>query len=127
MFNRKEVVVRVKGMLGIGFLSMIAATAPTNASGSFAADTNPADPINRIGHGGSTYQSKSAKIVDCRVDVAARIGHGGSTYSSSQSGSVNCALEKDAGKPVNVMARIGHGGSTYSFTQLHSSVRTMRN
>lgn len=127
MFNRKEVVVRVKSMLAIGFLSMMAATVAMNASSSFAADTNLADPINRIGHGGSIYQSKSARMVDCRVDVVARIGHGGSTYSSSQSGSVNCALEKDAGKPVNVMARIGHGGSTYSFTQLHSSIRTMRN
>lgn len=42
----------------------------------------------RIGHGGSTYQSKTSQTGDCqagqRVDVVQRIGQGGSIYSSSQ-------------------------------------------
>jgi len=108
-------------MFAIGFLSIMAATGVMNASGSFAADTNPADPLDRIGHGGSTYQPESAQAGDCRVDVVARIGHGGSTYSSSQSKSVDCALEGDAGKSGEAVARIGHGGSMYSSGQTVSN------
>ena len=44
--------------------------------------------IERIGHGGSTYQVKASHAGECqagwRVDVVQRIGQGGSIYSSSQ-------------------------------------------
>lgn len=44
--------------------------------------------IERIGHGGSTYQSTATQASNCqggrRVDVVHRIGQGGSIYSSSQ-------------------------------------------
>jgi hypothetical protein len=73
-------------MLTVGFLSMMAAIGVVNASASFASDVSTADVLERIGQGGSTYQSKSDRAGDCqsKVDVLERIGHGGSTYSSSR-------------------------------------------
>lgn len=46
------------------------------------------EAVERIGHGGSTYQAKAGQAGECqagqKVDVVQRIGQGGSTYSSSQ-------------------------------------------
>jgi|CXWL01.1.fsa_nt_gi hypothetical protein len=118
---------RVKSILAIGFLPMVAVTGVVNASGSFAADTNRVGVIDeRIGHGGSTYSSfQPDGAGDCpargeerrKVDVIKRIGTGGSTYSSSQIG--RCREAEEGQKRVDVIERIGHGGSTYSFSHPH--------
>lgn len=110
---------RVKNMLAIGFLSMMAVTGVVTASGSFASDTSQGNAPERIGHGGSTYQLKAARAGDCRskADVVERIGHGGSTYLPKADQAGDCHLAREMGQSLDVVERIGHGGSTYSSSQ----------
>ncbi len=108
-----------KRIVMLGILATVAATGLVSASGSFASDASRGDGSERIGHGGSTYQSKSASTGDCqvKVEVIERVGQGGSIY-RSQSGQVSdCQSASDAAKPVDVVERIGHGGTQYSSSQ----------
>lgn len=113
MFNHKEVGVRVKAMLVMGFLSMVAATGVINASGTFAGDPSQGSALKRIGQGGSTYEIKSVRAGDCQseANVAERIGHGGSTYRSQSAKAGDCNMAGAAEKKMEVAKRIGQGGS----------------
>ncbi len=115
----------VKSMVTVGFLAMVAVTGVVNAPGSLAADTSRGEGMARIGHGGSTYQSKINEAGDCQMkaDNIERIGHGGSTYASRQvDGTGACQIAEGGQREVDVIERIGAGGSTYSFRQ--SNVQT---
>lgn len=108
-----------KSFVMLGILATVAATGLASASGSFASDASRGEGSERIGHGGSIYQSKSTRIGDCqvKVDVIERIGQGGSLF-RSQSGQVSeCQSASDTAKPVDVVVRIGHGGTQYSSSQ----------
>jgi hypothetical protein len=116
----------MKRVLPVGLLSMMIAIGVVSASVSLASDASRGNVLERIGQGGSIYQSKSGRVGDCRtkVDVIERIGHGGSTYSSSQSKSVqvgDCHLVAEREQSMDVVERIGQGGSTYSSKQRMSN------
>ncbi len=123
--NPKEEIMRVKNIMMMGFFSLVAATGVTNASSSFAADANRVGVMDeRIGHGGSTYDSSQPDgASDCpvrpgeqrEVDVIERIGTGGSTYAFSKTD--GCQMAGEGRKKVDVIKRIGTGGSTYSTSQ----------
>lgn len=116
---------RVRSMVTVGFLAMVAVTGVVNVPESFAGDVNRGESMVRIGHGGSTYQSKANEAGDCQMkaDNIERIGHGGSTYASSQvDGTGVCSVAGEGARKVDVIERIGAGGSTYSFSQ--SNVQT---
>ena len=103
----------------MGILATVAAAGLLSASNSFASDASRGDGSERIGHGGSTYQSTSAHTGDCqtKVDVIERIGQGGSIY-RTQSGQISaCQSVSETSKPVDVVERIGHGGIQYSSSQ----------
>lgn len=104
---------RGKHKVTIGFVAMMAVTGIVNGSSSFASELGQVAATERIGHGGSTYQSKSAQARHCTVtaDVVERIGAGGSVYSSSQKG--GCPVAGDEQNTVRMIERIGAGGSTY--------------
>ncbi|MFO0700657.1 MAG: hypothetical protein U0236_15645 [Nitrospira sp.] len=117
-----------KIILAAGFFTTIAVTGLMNPSGSNAAHTTGVDGMDRIGHGGSTYDDAHRmalgtdgcalmKQTGIRVDTIERIGHGGSTYFSSRLTSdqtVNCTGPQAR---VDVIERIGHGGSEYSSSE----------
>lgn len=105
---------RGKNKVAIGFMAMMAVIGMIEVSRSFASDTGHLVVEERIGHGGSTYQSKSAQAGHCLVkdNVGERIGAGGSMYRSSQDG--RCQAAGDARNQGKVIQRIGAGGSTYS-------------
>lgn len=65
---------RGKNKVAIGFMAMVAVTGMVNVSSSFASDIGQVTTTKRIGHGGSTYQSKSAQASKCPVkaDVVER-------------------------------------------------------
>lgn len=116
---------RVKRMVTVGFLAMVAVTGVVNVPRSVAADVSPGESMARIGHGGSTYQSKANETGDCQMkaDNIERIGHGGSTYTSRKVDGIGaCRIAEEGGRKVDVIERIGAGGSTYSFSQ--SNVQT---
>ncbi|MFO0701314.1 MAG: hypothetical protein U0236_19000 [Nitrospira sp.] len=108
---------RGKNKVAIGFMAMVAVTGMVNVSSSFASDIGQVTTTKRIGHGGSTYQSKSAQASKCPVkaDVVERVGAGGSTYPSSQP--VGCQVAGDERSKAKVIERIGAGGSTYLASQ----------
>ena len=115
----KEDIVSRKRFMMMGIWATVAAISLVSASGSSASDANRGDGSERIGHGGSTYQSKSARTGDCqaKVEVIERIGQGGSIY-RSQSGQISdCQSASDTAKPVDAVERIGHGGIQYSSSQ----------
>ena len=103
---------RRKNVVTTGVMAMVAVMGMANVSNSVASDAGQGE---RIGHGGSTYQSKVGRAGDCqvKVDVVERIGAGGSTYVSSQSISGGCQAVREERKQVDVIERIGVGGSTY--------------
>ncbi|MBX3303875.1 MAG: hypothetical protein KF693_16815 [Nitrospira sp.] len=112
---------RGKSIVTIGFLSIVAVTGVVNASSSFASDASRVNVAERIGHGGSIYQSEPdrAGVCQVRVDMVERIGAGGSIYSSSRSRSTQaggCQVAEEEQKRVDIIERIGAGGSTYSFS-----------
>lgn len=108
---------RGKNKVTIGFMAMMAVTGIVNVSSSFASDAARVAVTERIGHGGSIYQSKLAQTSNCpaKADVVERIGGGGSTYSSSQT--TDCQVAGDERSKVRVIERIGGGGSTYLTSQ----------
>ncbi|TKS60761.1 MAG: hypothetical protein EWM72_01066 [Nitrospira sp.] len=93
---------RVKSMLTVGFLSMMAATAVVNASDSFAA-AQRVDVINRLDE--TVAQLDSATIKSMRVDVIDRIGSGGALYAYPKS------------MRVDVIDSIQDRGSQYAYTK----------
>lgn len=113
-------------ILAATFLTTLAVTNAMSLSASTAAPPHGSAVTNRIGHGGSTYDTAHgvAHVTDgcthmnqtgAKVDVIERIGHGGSTYFSSQLTSdhpINCTSVQAR---VKIEERIGHGGSTYSY------------
>lgn len=115
--NHEEEIMRGKNRFTIGFMAMMAVIGIGNVSGSFASDAAYVAVAERIGHGGSNYQSKSAPTSNCPVkaDVVERIGGGGSTYSSSRT--TDCQVAGDERSKVRVIERIGAGGSTYLTSQ----------
>lgn len=113
---------RGKSKMAIGFLAMVAVTGVVNASSGLASDVGQVSVTERIGHGGSTYQSHFESAIDCwmKVDRVERIGAGGSTYASSRSTSTQahtCQAAEEGQKRVDVIERIGAGGSTYFSNQ----------
>ncbi len=108
---------RGKSGMIIGFMAMVAAIGMVHASSSFASELDQVVVEERIGHGGSTYQSKSVQASNCPVkdSVVERIGAGGSTYSSSQTD--GCHMAGNERPTVTIMERVGAGGSTYSSSQ----------
>ena len=108
---------RGKNKVTIGFMTMMAVTGVVNVSSSFASDAAHVAVSERIGHGGSTYSSKSGSVGACRMklEVVERIGAGGATYGSSQDG--GCQAAGDDRRKVNGTERIGAGGSTYSSSE----------
>ena len=106
-----------KSMVTIGFLSLAITTGVVPAIDSFASDTSRTDIGERIGHGGSTYLSRSLKASDCRVVGEERIGHGGATYQLQSGQAGECLLARANGKKEYVTKRIGHGGAVYSSSQ----------
>lgn len=111
---------RTMRMLIVVFLSVMAITGVVNASASVAADASRGDVVERIGHGGSTYPSKTVRTGDCRSkgDAVERMGHGGSVYQSAAGQAGDCQLAGEMGKRANAVERVGHGGSTYFFSQV---------
>jgi len=116
---------KVKSMVTVGFLAMVAATSVVPASSSFAAETG----VERHGVGGSIY-STSRPMSDGAVICAKgeerqpmevvgieRIGHGGSIYQSKAIQASDC----QQGRRVDVVQRIGQGGSTYFSSQTLSN------
>lgn len=77
---------RRRNRVAIGFRVVMAVTGIVNGASSFASDVSQVAAIERIGHGRSTYNSKSAQASTCPVkgNVVERIGGGGATYSSRQ-------------------------------------------
>ncbi len=113
---------RMKSVLVISFLLMIATTGAVHTPQSFGDQGQGAVVSQRVGHGGSAYSSyifdggvdckfKAAKIPS--VTDSERIGHGGSLY--SYSGLTSDAAKDCEAKNPRVIAkeRIGHGGSAY--------------
>ncbi|MDH4081775.1 MAG: hypothetical protein OEU68_18410 [Nitrospira sp.] len=113
-------------ILAATLLTTLAVTGVMNPSRSIAVPTSGIEVMERIGHGGSTYDTADGMVpgrdgctllnpTGVPVDVIERIGHGGSTYSSSRLTSdqpVSCTgLQAN----VNIEGRIGHGGSTYPY------------
>lgn len=68
----------------IGLVSMVIAAGVVHPFNVVASDSSRKDIGTRIGHGGSTYESKFLQASDCRVVGEERIGHGGTIYSPSQ-------------------------------------------
>ncbi len=108
-----------KGMWTIVFLSMVVAIGAGQVLDSFASDASRTDIGERVGHGGSTYQSKSIRASDCRIVGEERIGQGGSMY-QLKSGPGDCQIAKEAVQSEDGAKRIGHGGSTYPTRQTMS-------
>ncbi len=112
-------------ILAATILTTLAVTGVMHPSGSIAVSTSGTDVMERIGHGGSTYDTAHgmepgrdgctrSNPTGLKIDVIERIGQGGSTYSSSRPTSdhpVNCTGVQAR---VTINERIGHGGSTYS-------------
>ena len=82
-------------ILAATLLTTLAVTGVVNPSGSIAVPTSGKQMMERIGHGGSTYDTAHGMIpgrdgctllnpTGVQVDVIGRIGHGGSTYSSDE-------------------------------------------
>lgn len=112
-------------ILAATLLTTFAVTGVMNPSGSIAAPPSGKEAIERIGHGGSTYNTAhgmTAARDGCnlsnptgvQVDVIERIGHGGSTYFSSRLTSDQPVTCTGLQVKVEIEDRIGHGGSTYS-------------
>jgi hypothetical protein len=80
MSNHKEDAMRVKSILTVGFLSVMAATAVVNASDSFAADTRRVDVIETLNETVAQLDSKKAVGESMRVDVIGDIGSEGPVY-----------------------------------------------
>lgn len=108
-----------KSFMLMGILATVAATGLVSASGSFASDASRGNGSERIGHGGSSYQSESARTGDCqaKVEVIERIGQGGLIYRSQSGQLSDCPSADNTTKPVDVVERIGHGGVQYSSSQ----------
>ena len=112
-------------ILAATLLTTLAVTVVMNPLASIALPTSGMEVMERIGQGGSTYDTDQgmALVKDrcipmhatgVKFDVIERIGHGGSTYSSSRLTSdqpVNCTAMQPK---MKIDERIGHGGSTYS-------------
>jgi hypothetical protein len=71
---------RVKSMLAVGFLSMVAVTAVVNVSKSVAADSQRVDVIETLQETVAQSDSMKAGSDRTRVDVIEDIGAGGPTY-----------------------------------------------
>lgn len=75
---------RVKSMLTVGFLSLVAATGAVNVSESFAADAQRVDVIDRLpAEGVQPDSTKTAGDKVMRVDVIDSIGSQGPVYPST--------------------------------------------
>jgi len=122
-----------RAMVAIGFVSMVIATGVVGVSWSVASDTNEVDVVKsawasneRIGQGGSTYQSNAVRTGDCTssgeaegtADVVKRIGHGGSHYQGKSAHTGPCNFAGEAGGQVDVVEHIGQGESQYSNGQM---------
>jgi len=103
-----------KSFMMMGILATVAAAGFISAPSSFASDAS-----ERIGHGGSIYQSNAARTGDCqtKAEVSERIGQGGSIYRTQAGQISDCQSVSETSKPVDVVERIGHGGIQYSSSQ----------
>ncbi len=72
---------RVKGILMIGFLAVMAATGATNTPDSFASDTYRVDVIDALHETVAQQDSVKAGGEPRRVDVVENIQPGGPEYS----------------------------------------------
>ena len=77
----EEVIMRMKSILTIGFLSMLATTGVMITTDSFAAHPGRVDVIGNL-HGKTTQQdsAKTTESPSMRVDVVDTIAHGGPSY-----------------------------------------------
>ena len=75
---------RMKSMLTVGFLSVMAATAVVNASDSFAADVRRVDVIGTPNETVAQLDSREAGGKSMRVDVIGSIGSEGPVYPYSK-------------------------------------------
>lgn len=110
-----------KAVLTIGFVLMVTATGVVHPFDSVASNTSRIEIVARIGHGGSTYQSKSNEASDCHVVGEERIGHGGATYRLQSGQAGQCLKAREGVRQEDVTQRIGHGGTTYSPNQTMSN------
>ncbi len=111
---------KVRSLVALGYMSVMAAIGLGTAPGSVAAETNHTGLVEeRVGHGGSIYYSNQTTAMRSNSCAAAqgdlveeRIGHGGSILRSKATG--DCALlAEDRTKGPLVEERVGHGGSVY--------------
>ena len=75
---------RVKSMVAIGFLSMVAATGVVNTSDSVASDANRVDVIDSLHETVAQEDSVKAGSEQRRVDVIERIAPEGAAYPYSR-------------------------------------------
>ena len=122
----REAIMKRTIIITATLLTTFAVTGVMNPLASIAVSTSGVEVMQRIGHGGSTYDTAQGMALGrdrctllhatgAMVDVIERIGHGGSTYSSSRLTSdhpVNCTGLQAM---LAIEERIGHGGSTYSY------------
>jgi len=105
----------------IGLVLMVIAAGVVHPFDSVASDLSRTDIGERIGHGGSTYQSKLLQSRDCHVVGEERIGHGGTTYRFQSRQAGQCEKAREGGQKEEVTKRIGHGGAIYSPSQTMSN------
>ena len=90
------------------------ATGVVHPFDSVASHSSRTDVGERIGHGGSIYESKFLQAKDCHVVGEERIGHGGTTYRLQSRQAGQCEKAREGGQKEVMTQRIGHGGTTYS-------------
>lgn len=113
-------------ILATTLLTILAVTGVMTSPGSIAAPPSGTAAMDRIGHGGSTYDTGHGMALrgdgctflnptGTKIDVIERIGHGGSTYSLSRLTSDQQAHCTGLRASITNEERIGHGGSTYPY------------
>ncbi len=100
---------------------MVIATGLVHPFDSVASNTSRTEIAERIGHGGSTYQSRFLQASDCQVVGEERIGHGGTTYRLQSRQAGQCEKAREGGQKEEVTKWIGHGGTIYSPSQTMSN------
>lgn len=78
--NQKEDVMRVQGILMVGFLAVMAVTGATNTADSFASDAYRVDVIDALHETVAQQDSVKTQNQKTRVDVIETIGSDGAVY-----------------------------------------------
>lgn len=113
---------RMRSIVAVAFLSMVASTGALNASSSIASDAGRVDTLERMGHGGSTYLAVTPQAGDHdavgteqrTTGSGERIGHGGSIYRLQPDRVGERSGEQGM---IDGIKRIGAGGSIYFSSQ----------